>query len=121
LLPECGPVPPPSGNCHSSYPGRCIRGPPPDLDCGNISFRNFKVVGSDPHRFDGDNDGVGCEGEGGNGGGRGNGNNGGGSASTNECQGQADCFRGTVTEIVDGDTLESTFRISEEKVAIQKQ
>jgi len=35
--------------------------PPPDLDCGEISHRNFKVVGSDPHRFDGDGDGIGCE------------------------------------------------------------
>ena len=28
------------------------------------------------------------------------------STSANECQGQADCFRGTVTEIVDGDTID---------------
>jgi CheY-like chemotaxis protein len=40
------------------------------------------------------------------GGGGGSSNDGGGSTSTNECQGQADCFRGTVTEIVDGDTLD---------------
>ena len=39
-------------------------------------------------------------------GGGGNGNNGGGFTSSTECQGQADCFRGTVTEIVDGDTLD---------------
>jgi endonuclease YncB( thermonuclease family) len=106
-LPECEPVPtPPDGDCHPSYPGRCISSPPPDLDCGDLSARNFRVVGSDPHRFDGDNDGIGCEGGGGNGGGSGNGNNGGASTSTSECQGQADCFRGTVTEIVDGDTLD---------------
>jgi micrococcal nuclease len=73
------------------------------LDCGDISTRNFKVVGSDPHRFDGNNDGIGCEG-GGSGGG--NGNNNGGGSSSSECQGQADCFRGVVTEIVDGDTLD---------------
>jgi hypothetical protein len=48
-------------NCHSSYPTVCIPPPPPDLDCGDIPYRNFKVVGSDPHRFDGDNDGIGCE------------------------------------------------------------
>ena len=61
----------------------------------------------DPHRLDGDKDGVGCEGSSYSGGGNGNSNNGGGgSTSTNECQGQADCFRGTVTEIVDGDTLD---------------
>jgi len=55
-----GPAPT-SGNCHPSYPTVCIPAPPPDLDCPQISFRNFKVVGSDPHRFDGDNDGIGCE------------------------------------------------------------
>ena len=32
--------------------------------------------------------------------------NDGGSQSANECQGQADCFRGTVTQIVDGDTID---------------
>jgi hypothetical protein len=106
----CLPLPPttpPPGNCHPSYPNNCIQGPPPPLICADISFRNFKVVEPDPHGFDGDNDGIGCEGEGGNGGGGGgSSNDGGGSPSTNECQGQADCFRGTVTEIVDGDTLD---------------
>ncbi|WP_199305723.1 hypothetical protein [Pseudanabaena sp. FACHB-2040] len=47
--------------CDPSYPGVCIPSPPPDLDCGDISHRNFRVVGSDPHRFDGDKDGIGCE------------------------------------------------------------
>lgn len=56
------PVPQPvAQNCHSSYPTVCIPPPPPDLDCGDIPFRRFTVVGADPHRFDGDNDGVGCE------------------------------------------------------------
>jgi micrococcal nuclease len=49
------------GNCHPSYPSVCIPPPPPDLNCGDISYNNFQVVGSDPHRFDGDNDGIGCE------------------------------------------------------------
>lgn len=53
--------PPPSGSCDPSYPTVCIPPPPPDLDCGDITFRNFTVVGSDPHRFDVDGDGVGCE------------------------------------------------------------
>jgi micrococcal nuclease len=48
-------------NCHPSYPTVCIPPPPPDLNCGDIPHRNFTVTGSDPHRFDGDNDGVGCE------------------------------------------------------------
>jgi hypothetical protein len=76
-LPECLPLtapltPPPARNCHPSYPGTCIPGHPPNLNCGDVSTRNFKVVGSDPHGFDGDNDGVGCEsGNGGGGNGRG--------------------------------------------------
>lgn len=52
-------------NCHPSYPTVCIPPPPPDLDCGDISHRNFKVDHSvsdpDPHNFDGNKDGVGCE------------------------------------------------------------
>ena len=47
--------------CHSSYPSVCVPPPPPDLDCGDISHKNFTVVGSDPHGFDSDGDGVGCE------------------------------------------------------------
>src|SRR5829696_7751274 len=46
--------------CDPSYPGLCIPPPPPDLDCDNISARNFRVLPSDPHRFDDDNDGIGC-------------------------------------------------------------
>jgi micrococcal nuclease len=55
------PPPPPPGNCDSAYPDVCIPPPPPDLDCGEISFRNFRVLAPDPHRFDGDGDGFGCE------------------------------------------------------------
>jgi micrococcal nuclease len=50
-----------SANCHPSYPTVCIPPPPPDLDCPEISFRRFTVVGADPHRFDADRDGIGCE------------------------------------------------------------
>lgn len=32
-----------------------------DLDCSQVPDRNFLVVGEDPHHFDGDGDGVGCE------------------------------------------------------------
>ncbi len=53
--------PSPGGNCDPSYPDVCIPSPPPDLDCGEISFRRFRVIGADPHRFDGDHDGIGCE------------------------------------------------------------
>ena len=64
--PPPGPPPgPPSGNCHPSYPTVCIPPAPPDLDCGEIPFRNFQVrwdvPDPDPHHFDGDRDRVGCE------------------------------------------------------------
>jgi hypothetical protein len=47
--------------CDSSYPDVCIPSPPPNLNCDDIDDSNFEVVGSDPHGFDGDNDGIGCE------------------------------------------------------------
>jgi micrococcal nuclease len=49
------------GNCDPSYPGVCIAVSPPDLDCADVPYTNFEVTGSDPHGFDGDRDGVGCE------------------------------------------------------------
>jgi micrococcal nuclease len=51
----------PAGNCDPAYPDVCIPPPPPDLDCGEIPDRNFHVLPPDPHRFDGDRDGIGCE------------------------------------------------------------
>jgi len=48
-------------NCDPSYPSVCIQPYPPDLDCGEIRHTNFKVVQPDPHGFDGDKDGIGCE------------------------------------------------------------
>lgn len=42
-------------------PTVCIPSPPPDLDCSDISYRNFRVRPADPHNFDADNDGIGCE------------------------------------------------------------
>jgi micrococcal nuclease len=50
-----------ASNCDPSYPTVCIPPPPPDLDCGQIGYRRFTVLPPDPHGFDGDNDGVGCE------------------------------------------------------------
>jgi hypothetical protein len=47
--------------CDSSYPDVCIPPPPPDLDCGDVSYHNFEVRSPDPHGFDKDNDGIGCE------------------------------------------------------------
>ncbi|MGH7589002.1 MAG: thermonuclease family protein [Gemmatimonadota bacterium] len=52
---------PPGANCEASYPDVCIPSPPPDLDCGDIPHRRFRVIRPDPHRFDGDHDGLGCE------------------------------------------------------------
>jgi hypothetical protein len=50
------------GNCSPSYPDFCIPPPPPDLDCPDVApHHNFTVVGSDPHHFDSDGDGIGCE------------------------------------------------------------
>ena len=49
------------GNCSIYYPTVCIPDPPPDLDCGEVGFRNFEVLAGNPHRFDGNKDGVGCE------------------------------------------------------------
>jgi hypothetical protein len=58
-----GARPPGNGNgkCDPSYPTVCIKSPPPDLNCGDISHKNFKVTGSDPHGLDRDGDGIGCE------------------------------------------------------------
>src|SRR5262245_24979842 len=57
--------PPPGGNCAASYPTVCIPPPPPDLNCADISYTNFRVrwdvPDPDPHHFDGNRDGVGCE------------------------------------------------------------
>jgi len=47
--------------CDPSYPDFCIPPPPPDLDCKDIARKGFKVLPPDPHRFDGDHDGIGCE------------------------------------------------------------
>lgn len=54
------PLAPPS-NCHPSYPDVCIPGPPPDLNCPDVIYSGFRVVGGDPHGFDRDRDGIGCE------------------------------------------------------------
>ena len=50
-----------TGNCSSAYPEKCIPPSPPDLDCEDITQRNFWVLPPDPHKFDPDGNGIGCE------------------------------------------------------------
>lgn len=50
-------------NCDPSYPDVCIPPAPPDLDCKDVPYRNFVVLPPDPHNFDGNKDGRGCEGQ----------------------------------------------------------
>ena len=48
-------------NCDPSYPTVCLAPAPPDLDCKDVSEKNFTVNQPDPHKLDGDKDGIGCE------------------------------------------------------------
>lgn len=48
-------------DCDPAYPTVCIPSPPPDLDCPDVGHRNFAVRAPDPHGFDRDRDGIGCE------------------------------------------------------------
>jgi len=51
----------PAGDCDTAYPTVCIPSPPPDLNCDDIPYRRFTVLPPDPHNFDGNHDGIGCE------------------------------------------------------------
>jgi hypothetical protein len=56
-----GPAPAPAQpSCNPSYEGACLplTG---DVDCGEIAAHDFRSVGSDPFRLDGDGDGIACE------------------------------------------------------------
>jgi micrococcal nuclease len=59
--PQDQPLPAVGQTCDPSYPDVCIPPPPPDLDCADVVFRFFVVQPPDPHGFDGNHDGVGCE------------------------------------------------------------
>jgi hypothetical protein len=48
-------------DCDPSYPDFCIPPPPPDLDCADVNGSDFTVLPPDPHRFDREGDGLGCE------------------------------------------------------------
>jgi hypothetical protein len=70
-VPPAPTVPVAVANCDPSYPDMCI---PPvwevgDLDCKDVPYARFRVIGDDPHRLDGpydgsipnEPDGIGCE------------------------------------------------------------
>lgn len=71
--PTPAPTPPPAtpvpfvapSNCEPSYPNNCIPIGAADLDCGEVAWRQFVVLWNvpnpDPHGFDRDADGIGCE------------------------------------------------------------
>jgi micrococcal nuclease len=50
----------PAGNCDPNYGGDCVPPVDDDLDCADIAGPVY-VLKDDPHWFDGDGDGVGCE------------------------------------------------------------
>lgn len=58
--PQPAPAPRPSPNCDPNYTGGCVPNVSYDLDCPDIGF-SVTVVGDDPHGFDRDGDGYGCE------------------------------------------------------------
>jgi micrococcal nuclease len=53
------------GRCDPNYSGGCVPPYPPDVDCADLRALGIplpvRVVGQDPHRLDGDGDGLGCE------------------------------------------------------------
>ncbi len=51
----------PAASCDPNYSGACIPNVNYDLNCPDVPFDDFYVVGSDPHGFDRDNDGLACE------------------------------------------------------------
>jgi hypothetical protein len=63
LPPPAGyqPPPDPAWQCDPAYPDVCIPSPPPELRCGDVPYRGFRVLPPDPQRFDRDGDGIGCE------------------------------------------------------------
>lgn len=48
--------------CSSAYPQKCIPPPPPILKCKDVGLKSFLVLPPDPHNFDPDGNGIGCEG-----------------------------------------------------------
>ena len=59
---DIGQPPAPGENCDRvSYPDICVPTAPPYLTCLDIRERNFRVRAPDPHNFDPDGNGIGCE------------------------------------------------------------
>jgi len=54
----------PQDACDPSYPDFCMPPHPPDLNCPDVpaNLKPFRVLPPDPHNFDGNKDGRGCEG-----------------------------------------------------------
>ncbi len=52
---------PTQSDCDESYPDFCIPSSTPDLNCEDIAQKKFTVIQPDPHGFDVDRDGIGCE------------------------------------------------------------
>lgn len=51
-----------SSDCDfTSYPDFCIPPAPPNLNCDDVNGKDFTVFPPDPHGFDRDKDGEGCE------------------------------------------------------------
>ena len=50
---------PATSSCDPNY-DPCVPNVAYDLDCGDIGFR-VRVIGGDPHGFDREGDGIGCE------------------------------------------------------------
>jgi hypothetical protein len=58
MLPRPQPVAP---SCDPNYAGACIPIVGHDLNCPDVGVKRFQSIGSDPHGFDRDNDGIACE------------------------------------------------------------
>ncbi len=59
--PEPQPQQPLQTGCDPSYPDLCLPIGAADLDCPQVGASDFTVLPSDPHGFDRNRDGIGCE------------------------------------------------------------
>lgn len=55
------PVAPAASACDPNYSGACVPVVPYDLNCDDVPASNFASIGSDPHGFDREGDGLACE------------------------------------------------------------